>query len=244
MRASEFIEKTNAAATPEDVFGLFHAAVKEHGFDSIGFISTTPAAQRAFEVDLKILPALTVSCPEGWPKHYLAKRYAEIDPILLAAPRLRSPVAWADFENQDRLSPKQRQLFRESREAGMHNGVSIPIHGPAGESFLISLASAASHRDRPPDFGHLHLLSLQFYVAFAGLATQATGVPTMPRLTERERECLNWSAQGKSAWATSMILGVSENTVNFHLKSGMRKLGTTNRVQAVAIAVRAGLIQP
>lgn len=41
-----------------------------------------------------------------------------------------------------------------------------------------------------------------------------------------------------------MILGVSENTVNFHLKSGMRKLGTTNRVQAVAIAVRAGLIQP
>jgi LuxR family quorum-sensing system transcriptional regulator CciR len=66
----------------------------------------------------------------------------------------------------------------------------------------------------------------------------------MPRLTERERECLSWSAQGKSAWATSMILGVSENTVNFHLKSAMRKLGTTNRVQAVAIAVRAGLIQP
>ena len=66
----------------------------------------------------------------------------------------------------------------------------------------------------------------------------------LPRLTERERECLNWSAKGKAAWAISMILGVSENTVNAHLKNAIKKLGASTRTEAVAIAVRAGFIDP
>ncbi|MGF1612009.1 MAG: LuxR C-terminal-related transcriptional regulator [Kiloniellales bacterium] len=39
-----------------------------------------------------------------------------------------------------------------------------------------------------------------------------------------------------------MILGISEFTVNFHLKKAMRKLGTSSRVLAVVKAIRYGLI--
>ena len=51
-------------------------------------------------------------------------------------------------------------------------------------------------------------------------------------------------AGGKSASSISVILGLSENTINFYVKNAMRKLGTTNRVVAVVLAVRAGIIQP
>ncbi|AWO88990.1 MULTISPECIES: response regulator transcription factor [Bradyrhizobium] len=61
-------------------------------------------------------------------------------------------------------------------------------------------------------------------------------------LSERERQCLRWVEKGKSSWAIAVILGVSENTVNFHVKNAMRKLETTSRTQCVVKARRLGLL--
>ncbi len=61
-------------------------------------------------------------------------------------------------------------------------------------------------------------------------------------LTPREKEVLNWIKQGKSTWDLSLILGVSENTIKFHVKAILQKLDAVSRVQAVAIAIEQGLI--
>ncbi|UWU67915.1 response regulator transcription factor [Bradyrhizobium sp. NC92] len=61
-------------------------------------------------------------------------------------------------------------------------------------------------------------------------------------LSEREKQCLRWIEQGKSSWAIGVILNVSENTVNFHVKNAMRKLETMSRTQCVVKARRLGLI--
>ncbi|MBB4365328.1 LuxR family quorum-sensing system transcriptional regulator CciR [Bradyrhizobium sp. CIR18] len=61
-------------------------------------------------------------------------------------------------------------------------------------------------------------------------------------LSERERQCLRWIEQGKSSWEIGVILNVSENTVNFHVKNAMRKSETTSRTQCVVKARRLGLI--
>ncbi|WP_439099841.1 response regulator transcription factor [Bradyrhizobium yuanmingense] len=61
-------------------------------------------------------------------------------------------------------------------------------------------------------------------------------------LSEREKQCLRWIERGKSSWAIGVILNVSENTVNFHVKNAMRKLETTSRTQCVVKARRLGLI--
>jgi|SRR5262249_29611662 len=68
--------------------------------------------------------------------------------------------------------------------------------------------------------------------------------PDMPvRLSRRERDCLIWTAQGKSSWDIGTILNISGNTVNYHLKNAMRKLGTTSRTVAVVKAIRLNLIE-
>jgi LuxR family quorum-sensing system transcriptional regulator CciR len=154
------------------------------------------------------------------------------------------PFFWSDLLTEARLSAKQRILLEESREHGMRGGISIPVHGPLGDSCVISLARSTGNGDDRALIAPLHILGVNFFLNFWNRLGRAEPKTTLPRLTERERECLTWSANGKSAWAISQIIGVSENTVNFHLKSAMKKLGTSNRVQAVAIAVRAGLIHP
>ncbi|MBO4228479.1 helix-turn-helix transcriptional regulator [Bradyrhizobium neotropicale] len=61
-------------------------------------------------------------------------------------------------------------------------------------------------------------------------------------LSEREKDCLRWVAEGKSSWEIGKILQISDNTVNFHLKNAMRKLDATSRTQAIVKAMRDDLI--
>lgn len=62
------------------------------------------------------------------------------------------------------------------------------------------------------------------------------------RLTERERDVLAWAAQGKTKWETSVIMGISERTVSFHIENAKRKLDASNLVMAVAIAIQTGAL--
>lgn len=60
-------------------------------------------------------------------------------------------------------------------------------------------------------------------------------------LTPREKEVLNWVAQGKGCWETGVIVGISERTVKFHLQNIYRKLNVVNRAQAIAKAMAEGI---
>lgn len=53
-------------------------------------------------------------------------------------------------------------------------------------------------------------------------------------LSKREREVLNWLTRGKTSWDISMILNISERTVNYHVGNIMRKLGVNSRLHAVS----------
>jgi len=60
-------------------------------------------------------------------------------------------------------------------------------------------------------------------------------------LTSREVECLYWAAHGKSSEETSLILGVSLETVKSHRKRALKKLNVVNVTQAVFEAAKRGL---
>lgn len=61
-------------------------------------------------------------------------------------------------------------------------------------------------------------------------------------LTKREIEVLKWTKEGKTAYETSVILGIRERTVNFHISNIKQKLDVSNKVQAVAAALHAEII--
>lgn len=63
-----------------------------------------------------------------------------------------------------------------------------------------------------------------------------------PRLTPREKEILLWAAAGKTADETADLLSISADTVNFHIKNCLRKLGTGNKTAAAAKATALGLL--
>lgn len=206
-----------------------------------------------------LTPLLASNYPEDYLRRYLQKRLFEIDPVLLLAKQSLTPLMWEDVIDGMTLSEEQKRLSVERRNAGLYGEVTCPVHGPREQTFAVCFA-----HNNPGQYDRSHLSALQvlaihFYYAFArvcqagaqsadtpmGLAENPpTGLAASRVLTHRERECLLWTARGKSASSISVILGLSENTINFYVKNAMRKLGTTNRVVAVVLAVRAGIIQP
>ena len=60
-------------------------------------------------------------------------------------------------------------------------------------------------------------------------------------LSPREYECLEWAAQGKSAWEIGRILGISRHTAAFHLENAKAKLGVRSICQAVARLIASRL---
>jgi DNA-binding CsgD family transcriptional regulator len=98
----------------------------------------------------------------------------------------------------------------------------------------LALIKSISNHLRP----HLHAAATR---ALRGKLRSQTACEL---LSHREREILRWTKDGKSRWEISKILSISDETVKFHLRNVMRKLGVANRTQAVAVALTAGLIEP
>ena len=61
-------------------------------------------------------------------------------------------------------------------------------------------------------------------------------------LTARELEVLRLVAQGIGNKAIAAELGISRNTVKYHLASVLAKLGVRSRTEAVSLALRTGLV--
>lgn len=77
--------------------------------------------------------------------------------------------------------------------------------------------------------------------ALARLAAARPGPDDDP-LSERERECLFWVAEGKTTAEVAVILAVSANTVNSYVAHAIHKLAARNRAMAIAGAIRRGIV--
>lgn len=61
-------------------------------------------------------------------------------------------------------------------------------------------------------------------------------------VTERERQILGWVREGKSNQQIGELLGISPLTVKNHIQKILRKLGASNRAQAVALAMTRNVL--
>lgn len=67
--------------------------------------------------------------------------------------------------------------------------------------------------------------------------------PDVPALSAREKEILQKVAYGATTKEVAHDLGISPHTVKTHLERIFEKLGANDRAQAVAIAIRSGLVE-
>jgi DNA-binding CsgD family transcriptional regulator len=235
-----FIEAANKAETVDELFKLIEAAAASLGFEYVAYGALSNCGGIASSTESA--PAIFLNYPEEWRKHYFENRYQEIDPVVTRTASMDRPYIWSDWRKTGILTTREHKVLDEASDAGLKEGMGIPLHGPFGSVAVASFASRYHAIDAVAVLPRLRVIASQFHARFGTLELTSTAEEAIPTLTPQQRKCLIWVSLGKSSWDISTILGISENTVNFHVKEILRKLSTSSRTVAVVKAIRLGLI--
>lgn len=230
-----------------DIAERFVAATSQLGFTKFSFVA------RGRHCDGLAFEHISTNYVPEWRARVRSQNYLDIDPTVRRARRSSLPFTWSELRDSRALLPAQRQLFDEASAVGLRHGFTVPIHMSGGGEGLVALASDTSAREFNAAVAHhrhdLHLLALHFHSLHAAACraervSSEKAIQPDAEVTGREAECLLWTARGKSAWETAMVLGISERTVNFHVENARRKLNALTKTQAVVQAIMQNLIRP
>lgn len=238
-----FITATNAAQTKHEVFDIFEHALKAYGYDRLCYSLITEHPSLGLEAGHGVVR----NYAEDWMAHYIAEGYEAIDPVPKHCFATNRPFTWTEVTKLKGLTKKAQTVMDEAREAGLYDGVAVPIHGVKGELSGIGMASSTRGVALNPDMlCKIQALCLQFHLAYIGKEQQErqSCEKAGTVLTAREKEILLWAAEGKSDPVIADILGISYSTVRFHLNNIYQKLDANERTFAVVKAIRCGLILP
>ena len=191
---------------------------------------------------------LETNYPTEWLQHYVAHDFVSVDVVPLESCRSPAAFQWRAALAKPGYGAEARRVFDEAAAFGIHDGYTVPIHGPGGMA-LMSLAAADRSLFTPSALPRLHalqLMSYHYHMAAERSLAQApkAAEPASIMLTRRETEVLHWAAKGKTGWEISHILHVAERTVTFHIENAKAKLGAATRGHAVVKAISLGLICP
>jgi DNA-binding CsgD family transcriptional regulator len=240
-----FIEDTNKAKSSKEAARFFGCALAHFGYDRFCYSLITAHPS----VGLDAGHGIARNYPDDWMAHYEANQYEKKDPVPQYGLTTSRPYTWDSAVQARNLKPEQQRVMDEAREAGLLDGIAVPICGQNGE--LAGVGMASSIGGIRPDInllGKIRALTLQFHLVYTELEQKDSPLRDNfagnIHLTTREKEILLWAAEGKSDAVIAEIIGISHATIRFHMNNIFKKLNANERTLATVKAIRHGLILP
>lgn len=162
-----------------------------------------------------------------------ADTYVRRCPVTRHILEAREPFFWTKTTE---ANGELYRVVRSPRGRGIH-GLQIPIYGPLGLEGAMSLGGERI------DTSPTARIALSLVSGAAFLAAKAlleTPAEEGGALTRREREILAWTAFGRRQGEIAATLGLSERTIENHLRRIRKRLGATTTAQAIRVAIRTG----
>lgn len=183
--------------------------------------------------------------PRAWSDRYDAMGYIKIDPIVISAFSTAIPLIWDEVDLGSSLVAR---FFSEAASYGLAHGITAPVYGRRGDLALMSLA-----RNQPLPLEkslrndlrtRAHWFATLVHETVRKIVLSGDGKPlAQTNLTEREKDCLMWAADGKTSTEIAKLMAISQRTVLFHLENAGNKLGVHGRHNIIARAIALGEIE-
>ena len=192
--------------------------------------------------DVVDTPYVRTTYRDAWIARYLLRGYVKFDPIVREGLIRQMPFDWREVE----VPQTAQDFLLDAQEYGVGaNGYSIPIIDKKRRA-LFSLNSrkpASEWSTLVQTYSH-EWLDLAFLIHRKAVFELHGEHDPIPQLGPREKECLYWSALGKTNEEIAEILGLSMHTTQRYLMSARHKLGAASTTSATALAIQLRLINP
>lgn len=227
------IEEIGSLMTQFDILRFLRRLVEAYG-RRVFMVGEVPS-----HTTLEIFGNVIVT---NWPSELISlydqNRFLQTSPVLQ---RLRSHTVPFQFSTEDVASERKDDRAKDlMARFGITTGAVFPVADISGRRAAVSMFGDG------PQFNITQMMELAYiathlYERIAEIRDDSS--KTSNNLSEREIDCLTWTAAGKTSAEIANILDLSEHTVNHYLNRATKKLMTVNRTQAVAKAIRTGLIK-
>jgi DNA-binding CsgD family transcriptional regulator len=228
--AIDLIEKAGQASSAAEVGRLFFAALKPYGVRAL-----YARAHVSPELDREYI--FSRISPPGWEESYEDGKFDRYNFLPREARRRARSFVWSEVARPD---SDDQKIFPILSAFSMSDGLGVPVHAPGGYVGITSIAFERMDKLTPEERLAIAFAALTLHLRVRELVPAAAMMSK--QLSPRERDCLGHVADGMGDFEISEALGVGEATVITHLQNAKRKLGARTRAQAVALALRAGLI--
>ena len=200
---------------------VFRERLPEDGASIASHVSTSLNAQAWFAADA-------------------ATGFLDVSPVKSFLLKRKRPVTFELFQSLVRSAGVGVIADEFRRAAGMVEYTVVPIVG-AGQT-VGSLSVGSSHGPLSPETATLLALVAPSLRSTFFRLRRLGPYNVRVNLSPREIEVLKWSSLGQTSSDIADRLSISERTANAHVNSAINKFGVASRTQAVAEAIRSGLI--
>ncbi len=171
--------------------------------------------------------------PQLWEDNFLYRNDPWSDPILQKCKDTIDPFFFGEAADPARLE--------RARAFGVEDCLVVPIAGSRG---IVGAAWMAGDRERMAFYKVvISAIAYSCYYRLEQLRPTPTTLLEQPvSISRRERQVLDLIADGLTTAEIGSELGISKRTAEWHLARVVDRLGARNRVQAVVLAIRDGII--
>jgi LuxR family quorum-sensing system transcriptional regulator CciR len=236
-RIDAFVRALGAATTRERLQDALADISRELGFSFFALthhVDIAAAARSAIRLH---------NYPSDWEEYFDAQGLGTTDPVHRASHRTSIAFAWSNLAELIALTPRDRSILALAERRGIGNGFTVPANVP-GESngscsFAVPAGTPLDAEQRP---------TVQVVGAFAFEAARrlwhgtCAVPPSLPRLTDRQRDCVLLLARGKTDWEIARILGLRPDTVVQYVKRARERYGVASRTQLAVSVLLDGTI--
>lgn len=231
----DYLEKLAQETKLDAIWDMHCETMAHYGFDRCIYGATRSVTANSLG-EFEDATFLSNHDPAYFEKYIGLKLFSK-SPLIHWARNNTGACSWGEFWNApETLSEDEREIIAFNRTMNVNAGYSISFPDPCRRRFgMIALAARAELTQEEVDkiwardgreieamnqMLHLKILSLPLPSGRA-------------RLTDRQREVLEWIGEGKSHVDIATILGVSVATVEKHLRLARENLGVGTTAQAI-----------
>jgi LuxR family quorum-sensing system transcriptional regulator CciR len=244
-RIQEFVDTSREVTDQLQLQRLLQGVRAELGFDYFWLVHRVDVRvpdEGPNELNCTKVIALS-DYPEEWVDAYVTNNMAADDPVLQASHEAGIGFSWSEIPNLIELTPVQRELFEQGRAVGIVDGFTVPAKASGLSNGSCNFAIGPDRELPRSNLLLAELVGIHSLHAARMLVERAHAQAERPRLTPRQRDCIELVGHGKTDWEIAQILGISPATVKDHIDDARRKYGVSKRVQIVLRAAFDGYVE-
>ncbi len=233
----DFLKAVYESRSLEEVWDLHCREMEKFGFDRLiyGYTRyTTPNSPTGPREDTLVL---SNHDPEYFKRFIEGRLYTKSPMVRWAREHAAGACSWSYVRSVlGELTPNERQVLKLNKDFGVTAGYTICFAECTSRAKgLIALTARRGLSQEDVDsvwkkHGHeIEVMNNVVHLKIIALPHDKV----MPRLSQRQREVLEWIGDGKTNRDIAIILGVKTATVEKHLRLAREKLGVETTAQAV-----------